>query len=222
MLEQPIRRLSRALLVILGNALAPVWLAACCLACVLACVSACAGPGAFVWVNELPREQVARAGGDYLIRDGDTVNIRVFGQEGLSARAKVRSDGRLSIPALGDIDVRGKRPSALKAELEGRLKDYVNAPSVTVSVEEFQPIVVSVLGEVSKVGTYPVDPRASVAQVLATAGGLTDFATRDRIFVVRAVTPQAIRVRFTYDDISRGEPSSASFTLRDGDLLVVE
>jgi polysaccharide export outer membrane protein len=125
------------------------------------------------------------------------------------------------MPAIGDVDVRGKRPSALKAELEARLKDYVNTPSVTVTVEEFQPINVSVLGEVSKQGTFAMDPRASVAQVLAAAGGLTDYASRDSIFVVRP-GPHPLRVRFSFEDVSRGDPRSSSFPLEQGDLVVVE
>jgi polysaccharide export outer membrane protein len=182
----------------------------------------CSSTGPYVWVTELPNDYLAgRASGDYLINDGDTVNIRVFNQEALSTRAKVRSDGRLAMPVLGDIEVRGKRPTAIKAELEGRLKDYVNAPSVTVTVEEFQPIVISVLGEVTHVGSYPLDPRASVAQAIASAGGLTDYASRDRIYVVRTA-PQPLRVRFTYEDISRGTHPSAAFALHHGDLVVVE
>lgn len=183
---------------------------------------ACSGAGQYTWANDLPAGYVARASDEsYVIRDGDTLNIRVFNQDALSTRAKVRSDGRIALPALGDMDVRGKRPADLKAELEARLKDYVNAPSVTVTVEEFQPIVVSVLGEVAKAGSYPLDPRATLAQVLATAGGLTEFASRDGIFVVRA-GPPAIRVRFTYKDVTRGAPASVGFVLHDGDLVVVE
>lgn len=185
-------------------------------------LGACGASGSYVWVGELPKEYTARlTPGDYLIGDGDTVNVRVFNQEALSTRAKVRIDGRLALPVLGDIEVRGKRPTALKAELEGRLKDYVNAPSVTVTVEDYQLIVIAVLGEVTRSGNYPFDPRASVAQVLAQAGGLTDYASRDRIFVVRSA-PRPMRVRFTYEEISHGDPKSAGFALRDGDLVVVE
>src|SRR5215472_7675576 len=80
----------------------------------------CSGPGHYVWVNELPAEYLARSPDQsYVIRDGDTLNIRVFNQEALSTKAKVRSDGRMAMPALGDIDVRGKHPATLKAELEG-------------------------------------------------------------------------------------------------------
>jgi polysaccharide export outer membrane protein len=181
----------------------------------------CSSTGPYVWVQDLPREYTVRAAGDYLINDGDTVNVRVFNQESLSTRAKVRSDGRLAVPVLGDIDVRGKRPSALKEELEARLKGYVNAPSVTVTVEDFQLISVAVLGEVAHPGAFPLDRRATVAQVLALAGGLTDYASRDKIYVVRSA-PQPVRVRFTYEGISQGASASSGFVLQNGDLVVVE
>ncbi len=184
-------------------------------------VAGCAGSGNYVWVQELPPDAFVQPATEYLIRDGDLVNVRVFGQEPLSTRARVRSDGRIAMPAIGDVDVRGKRPSALRAELEARLKDYVNSASVTVTVEEFQPINVSVLGEVQKQGTYAVDPRTTVAQVLAAAGGLTDYASRDGLFVVRK-SPRPLRIRFTYNDVRRGDPRASSFTLQAGDLLVVE
>jgi polysaccharide export outer membrane protein len=187
----------------------------------MASTSSCSNAGSFVWVSQLPPEVAASSDSSVVIRDGDTVSIRVFSQEALSTRAKVRSDGRIAMPVLGDIEVRGRRPSAIREELEKRLKDYVNAPSVTVSLDEVQPITVSVLGEVTKAGTFPLDPRATVAQALASAGGLTDFATKDRIFVVRARNTR-LRVRFTYEDISRGDTASARFVLQDGDLVVVE
>lgn len=183
-------------------------------------LAGCAGPGRYIWVTDLPPTAV-RSSDDYLIREGDVVNIRVFNQEPMSTRARVRSDGRIAMPVLGDIEVRDQRPSAVKAELERRLKDYVNAPSVTVTVEESQPISVAVLGEVVHAGVFPIDPRATIGYVLAHAGGLTEYASRDRIFVVRR-DPQPMRIRFTYDSVRRGEPHAAAFVLHQGDLVVVE
>jgi polysaccharide export outer membrane protein len=187
----------------------------------LPAIIACGEVGPYVWVTDLPA-QVVQGQDDYLIREGDLISIRVFNQEPLSTRARVRSDGRISVPVVGDIDVRGKRPSAVKAELEkGALNDYVKAPSVTVTVEESQPISVAVLGEVTRQGVFPVESRATVANVVALAGGINDFASRDRIFVVRR-DPQPLRVRFTYDALRRGEPHAASFVLHQGDMIVVE
>lgn len=176
--------------------------------------------GTYVWVQDLPQSPAATPG-DYLINTGDTVGIRVLGNDTMTTRAKVRTDGRVAIPILGDVEVRGKRPSAVRAELEARLKEYLNAPSVTVNVEEFQPVQVSVLGEVGHPGVYTIDPTASVATVLAAAGSLTEFADRDRIFVLRS-SPSQQRIRFTWEGISRGDTASARFSLRPGDVIVVE
>jgi polysaccharide biosynthesis/export protein len=182
-------------------------------------VVACVGPGTYVWIADLP--PLAPRDKEYIIQDGDVLEIRVFNQDPLSTHARVRSDGRVAIPVLGDIEVRGKSPSVVKGELEPRLKDYVNAPSVTVTVQESHPVTVTVLGEVSRPGTYPVDPRATLAQVLALAGGLSDYATHDRLFVVRP-GPDALRIRFTYENVLRGEPHTAAFALQQGDLVVAE
>lgn len=193
----------------------------CCLAGLLCLgLPGCGGPGTYVWVTDLPLAAAA-SNDDYLIREGDLVSIRVFNQDPLSTHARVRTDGRIAMPVLGDIDVRDKRPSEVKAELERRLKDYVNSPSVTITIEESQPISVAVLGEVAHGGVFPVDRRATVGYVIAQAGGLNEFASRNGIFVVRK-SPQPMRVRFTFDEVRRGEPHAAAFVLHEGDLVVVE
>lgn len=179
-------------------------------------LAACSGAGKYVWVNDLPA--VNAAADEYHIRAGDFVSIIVFQQDAMSAKARVRSDGKMSFPILGDITVRGMRPADVKAELEKRLKEYVLTPNVTVSIEDTQPIEVSVLGEVARPGIFTLKANASMAQALASAGGMTDFANRDRIFVIRA--PK--RIRFTYEGIVRGDGRSATFLLESGDLIVVE
>jgi len=185
-----------------------------------ATVSACGASGSYVWVQDLPKEPAASAG-DYLINVGDTVSVKVLNNEPMSTKAKVRSDGRIALPVLGEVDARGKRPSSLRGELEARLKEYLNTPSVTVNVEEFAPMTISVLGEVARPGAFNVDPSATLAQVLATAGGLTEFADRDRIFVVRS-QPAPQRVRFTWEGLTRNGAGVATFALRPGDVVVVE
>ncbi len=124
----------------------------------------------------------------------------------------------MAFPILGDIAVRGLRPTDVKVQLEARLKEYVLTPHVTVSIDDTQPIEVSVLGEVPRPGIFTLKPNAGVAQALASAGGMTDYANRDRIFVIRP--PR--RIRFTYEDIVRGEGRSGTFALEPGDLIVVE
>lgn len=179
--------------------------------------SACGPSGAYVWVTQLPPEQAASS--EYLIAPGDVLNVRVYMQDAVSTKARVRSDGRISVPFVGDVLVQGKTPLAVGKEIETSLRSFINAPSVSVSVEEFQPITVSVVGEVAKPTTLTLDREAGLLQAIAGAGGLTDNANRDAIFVLRG-SPTPERIRFTYDMLT--ENPGLRFYLRTGDVVVVE
>ncbi len=176
------------------------------------------GAGTYIWATQLPPQE--RGTTDYEIAPGDVVSVRVYGQEGMSTHAKVRSDGKISMPFLGDVVVAGKRPATAAKEVETGLKNFVTTPNVTVSVDEFQPITVSVIGEVGHPGTIAIDRDTGVLQVLANAGGLTENASRDDIYVLRT-SPVSRRIRFTYDLLTRSPPTSM-FRLRAGDIVVVE
>lgn len=192
------------------------------LAAVLLGAAGCAGTGPYVWVHDLPQQAGQPAGsGDYCIAPGDLLSVRVFGQEDMSGRARVRRDGKIAVPFVGEVQAQGRTPAALAKEIEERLKAYVNSPKVTVGVEELQPITVTVLGEVAHPGTVAIDANGGVLQALANAGGPTEFADRDRIFVLRK-TPVPRRIRFTYDALTRGSPRAMSFGLLGGDVVIVE
>ncbi|MDB4940907.1 MAG: Polysaccharide export protein [Labilithrix sp.] len=180
--------------------------------------TACGSTGPYTWVDSLPAS--AAAGGDVLIQDGDVLNVRVFNQDPLSTKERVRSDGRISIPVVGEIVARGKRPAQLAAEIQDRLKDIVKVPSVIVTFEQGAELKVSVVGEVRNSGVFPMEQGSNVLQALAAAGGLTDYADGDKVFVVRKSMPQ--RVRFRYQDLRSQDPKSISFTLQAGDVVVVE
>jgi polysaccharide export outer membrane protein len=92
---------------------------------------------------------------------------------------------------------------------------------VTISLEEPKALSVPVLGEVTKPGTYPLDADCTVLHALAAAGGLTEFAAKDRIFVVRT-GPKPLRIRFTYGLLTQAQGHAASFRLRTGDVVVAE
>jgi len=179
---------------------------------------ACGGTGPYIGIESLPAQ--AAGGGDVLIADGDVLNVRVFNQDPLSTKERVRADGRISIPVIGEVVARGKRPAQLAAEIQDRLKDIVKVPSVIVTFEAGAELRVSVVGEVRNSGVFQVEPGSSVLHALAAAGGLTDYADGDRVFVVRKSMPQ--RVRFRYSDLRSAAPKSIAFTLAAGDVVVVE
>lgn len=179
--------------------------------------TACGGTGPYVWVESLPPTQ---HGTDVIINDGDVVAIRVFNQDPLSTRERVRSDGKIAVPVIGEIVARGKRPVQLASEIQDKLKSVLQAPSVTVTLDAGAEMKVSVVGEVKQSGTFQLEPGANVLHALAAAGGLTDYADNTAIFVVRKSLPQ--RVRFRFADLRSADPKSIQFTLQAGDIVVVE
>src|SRR6185503_20855625 len=107
---------------------------------VFALLAACGATGPYVWVNDLPPAAAAPSDGRYRIGAGDLISVRVYEQDAMSTRAKVRLDGNVSLPLVGEVQVRGRHPTEVAKEVEGRLKQYVNNPVVTVSVDESQLI----------------------------------------------------------------------------------
>ena len=145
----------------------------------------------------------------------------MYGDEKSSGRARVRSDGRISLPLLNDVDAAGKTPLQLAAAVEASLKPLMRRPKVTVAVDESSPLSISVIGEVTKPGPQTLLHDAGVADALAAAGGLTRFAHKNRIYVVRT-RPEQVRIHFTYDELTRNAGMAAMFRLRAGDVVVVE
>ena len=187
-----------------------------------AAAPACGVRGAFVPVEEYP---VAAPEAEYRIAPGDVLAVRVWNQESMSnAHARVRDDGKISVPFLQDVEVAGTTPGELSQRLQTRLKTYVVNPVVTITVEDLRPLRVSIVGEVAHPGQYELERNAGVLAAIAAAGGLTDYAHRDSLFVLRS-SPDAkgpTRIRFRYSSLTGGERPAASFRLRPGDVVVAE
>jgi polysaccharide export outer membrane protein len=183
----------------------------------------CAGarPGG-TRVEDLPPSPAGDAA--YRVTAGDVISVRVLNQEAMSQpRTRVRDDGRISLPFLQDVHVAGETPVAIAHRLEAALASYVVNPVVTVTLDEARPLRVPVIGQVTRPGVYDLERGAGVLPALAAAGGLTDFAHRDAVYVLRSSrdgTP--LRIRFTFSALTRADPAAASFALRQGDSVVVE
>jgi polysaccharide biosynthesis/export protein len=190
-------------------------------AALLVAVGGCANLGQYTWVDQYRDPQPPAKPTPYVLAPGDVVQVRVFNQEGMSARTRVRSDGKISLPFLNDVEAEGLEPKVLAQQLQVRLKDFINDPVVTVSVEEPRQMQIVVVGEVSHPGVIGLPPAAGVLPALVLAGGLTDFAHDDRIFVVRR-DPAPARIRFTYRSLLAAGGAAGAFRLTPGDVVVVE
>ena len=135
------------------------------------------------------------------------LNVLVWDQEKMSARVRVRSDGRVSLPFLDDVNVAGMTPVALARSLEERLKQFIVTPQVTVVVEEAKPLSVSVLGQVGT--ARALQPRPGRQRRAGAGGGrrAEGLRAQGRIYLLRS-GDGAVRIRMTYDDVTARNGSS--------------
>jgi polysaccharide export outer membrane protein len=186
-------------------------------------LSACYQPGRFTWVDDYREPQVSQDD-SYVIHKGDVLTVNVWNQRDITSRSRVRDDGRISLPLVNDVEAAGLTPAALARAMELKLKDMVANPVVTVMVEEAQPIKISVLGEVRNPGKKLLESGSGLLQALSEASGFTDYARDDAIYVLRKEPgyQQPLRIRFTYEALTRSEGTASAFRLKTGDVVVVE
>ncbi len=186
----------------------------------LSSAAACASRGPYVWAD---RYASPAPTAEYVVTPGDILAVQVWDNDKISTRARVRPDGRITVPLLNDVPVAGSTPPQVARDLEQRLRqaNLVITPHVSVALDESRPVSISVLGKVVHSGSFALADGSGIADALATAGGLTEFAHEDRIYVMRRA-PEPVRIRFTFGAITGGSPQAASFRLRSGDVVVAE
>jgi len=113
--------------------------------------------------------QVASAG-DYVIGEGDGLDIAVWGVKDLTFSVKVRPDGKITVPGLGDVAASGQTPANLQSSLTVKLKELVKNPIVTVTVRDITNSKVYIFGGGVKAGVYELSRRTTLLQLLCTLG----------------------------------------------------
>lgn len=108
---------------------------------------------------------------EYIIGEGDTLNISVWGNKDVSLSAKVRPDGKITVPVAGDIHAAGMTVSQLKMILQTVLRDYIKNPTVTVIVEEITNNKVYVTGGGVPSGVFELNKKTTLLQLLCRIGG---------------------------------------------------
>ena len=153
------------------------------------------------------------ANGDasYQLGSGDVISIKVYGEEELSFSEILLTDGgTISFPFLGELSAKGKTARELENILIRGLKDgYLIHPKVTVSMLKYREFFVN--GEVKSPGGYAFQPGLTLRKAIAISGGLTERASKNKMFIIRDSDTSKETQKITMD-----EP------VKPGDIITIE
>jgi polysaccharide biosynthesis/export protein len=181
--------------------------------------SGCAGPSARPEAaEELAAEPPAAP--DYQIGPEDVIEISVWRNDAVSRTVPVRPDGMISLPLINDVHAAGLSPMQLRKLLTDKLAVFLPTPEVSVIVREVHSVKVSVQGEVVHPGHFELKGPTTVMEILARAGGVTPFASRSQIVVLRPRGRTTERIRIDRDRLLNNH-GEEDLILRSGDLVFV-
>ena len=159
---------------------------------------------------------------EFVIGNGDVLAINVWKQPDLSRSVPVRSDGKVSLPLIGEVKATGQTPLKLEEEITSKFQPYLAEPEVTVIVEQINSEKFNILGRVAKPGSYPLLNPTTVLDAIALAGGTKDFAKQKSIYILRR-HPDGTedRLPFNYQDVIKGKNTAQNIDLQPRDTIVV-
>ena len=158
----------------------------------------------------------------FVIGNDDVLAVNVWKEPDISRSIPVRSDGKISLPLVGEVQASGRTPLKLEQDIAARLRSYISEPEVTVMVQQINSQKFNVLGQVNKPGSYVITNSPTVLDAIALAGGFRDFAKQKSIYVLRQ-NPDGTQARlpFNYKEVVKGVKPEQNVKLQPRDTIVV-
>lgn len=159
---------------------------------------------------------------EYRIGVPDLLELTVWQHEDVSGPLLVRRDGKVSVPLLGDVVAEGRTPVELAAVIRRGLGDFIAKPRVDVAVVEMRSQVATVIGGgIQREGQVELQRSTRVIEAIASMGGLTPFAKKRRIRILRPTPEGQVEYRFDYTAFVNGDAPDSNLLIRPGDTIVV-
>jgi polysaccharide export outer membrane protein len=168
-----------------------------------------------------PAAVAATTDTSYRIGPQDVLKVDVWKELELTRSVPVRPDGKISLPLLNDVQAAGLTSMELANNITEGLKKFINNPQVTITVIEINSRRIYVNGEVTRPGAFALLPNMTVLQALTSAGGFTQFARTNKIYVLRTEGGKQVKHSFNYKDVVNGKRSEDNIVLQPGDTIVV-
>jgi polysaccharide export outer membrane protein len=166
-------------------------------------------------------ESAAEAPADYIIGPEDVLTVVYWRDKDMTSEVAVRSDGKISLPLLNDVQAAGLTPKQLRDWLVEASKEYFEDPAVSVGVKLMNSRKVFITGEVHKPGPYPLVGPTTVLELISLAGGLKDYADRKNILIVRNENGRQTSYLFNYKDVVSRKNLKQNIELKPHDTVIV-
>src|SRR5438270_9168525 len=141
----------------------------------------------------------------FVIGNDDLLAVNVWKEPDISRSVPVRSDGKISLPLVGEVQATGRTPLRLEQEIATRLQNYISQPEVTVMVQQVNSQRFNMLGQIARPGSYAIANSPTILDAIALAGGFRDFSKQTSINVLRQCPDGSpTRLPFDYKDDIRG------------------
>lgn len=162
--------------------------------------------------------------GEFVLGVNDALHVNVWKNAELSVDARVRPDGTITMPLVGDIKAAGRTPSSLKSEITKRLQSFVRDEGaiVSIAVTEVNSYRFTVAGQVEHAGLLTAKYYVTASEAIAMAGGLNRFANPHRLTLVRNDQHGLRRIPIDYEHIASGLHPEEDVVLLAGDTLYAE
>ena len=157
----------------------------------------------------------------YTLQPGDIIRISVWREPELDQVLLVRPDGGISFPLVGEIFAAGRTIEDVSFEVAEKLAVYIPRPEVSVSLQQGEGNRIYVTGKVNEPGMFMVTGPVTIMQALSLARGLTPFADKDSILVIRREGESQRSIPFNYNQVRRGQRLGQNITLQAGDTVIV-
>lgn len=158
----------------------------------------------------------------YLIGPEDVLGVLFWREKDLSGDVIVRPDGKITLPLVNDIQAAGLTTEELRTALTTAAGKYIEDPNVTIVVRQINSRRVFITGEIGKPGPYQLTPGMTVMQLIAMAGGLTEYADSKNILVMRTENGKPMAHRFNYKEVLGRKRLQQNIELKPGDTVVVK
>ena len=158
----------------------------------------------------------------YRVGSSDQLTVRVLPDPAIERTVVVRPDGYFSLDLIGDVEAAGKTPAEIATDVENRMQEFRQSPSVSVTLEGPMSNAVAVLGEVNSPTLFPLARDTRVSEAIAMAGGATNLAAASRVRVIRQSASGEGEVLYLANlDNIQGGISQTDMLLQRGDMVFV-